>query len=84
MGDLLEQEAALWAEAQISGAIDEASVGMEGRRIAVHLAGAQLGDRDASGTPDIDIEPTIERLQATADQIERDCLAAEGQLEDAR
>ena len=84
MGDLLEQEAALWAEAQISGAIDEASAGIQARRIAAQLAGAQLGDRDASGTADNDIEPTIERLQATADQIERDCLAAEGQLEDAR
>jgi DNA repair protein SbcC/Rad50 len=84
VGDLLEQEAALWAEAQISGAIDEASAGLEARRIAVRLADGQLGDRDAAGTPDIDVEPTIERLQATADQIERDCLAAEGQLEDAR
>lgn len=84
MGDLLEQEASLWAEAQISGAIHETSVRTEARRIAVQLAGAQLGNRDASGTPGIDIEPTVERLQATVDQIGRDCLMAEGQLEDAR
>jgi DNA repair protein SbcC/Rad50 len=84
MGDLLEQEAALWAEAQLAGAIDEAGAGIEARRIAVQLAGAQLGDQDAPGRPDIDIEPTVEWLQATADRIERDCLAAESQLEDAR
>jgi len=80
LGDLLEQEAALWAEAQISGAIDEASADAEARRIAEQLSSAQLDDQEAS----VEIEPTIERLQATADRIERNCLSAEAQLGDAR
>lgn len=84
MGDLFEQEVALWTEAQISGAIDEANAGLEAQRIAEQLAGARLGDHGAAGRPDIDIDATVEWLQATANQIERDCLTAEGQLNDAR
>jgi DNA repair exonuclease SbcCD ATPase subunit len=84
VGDLLEQEAALWAEAQISGAIDETSADAEARRIAEQLSSAQLGDQEFSGTPVVETEPEIERLQATADQIERECLSAEAQVEDAR
>lgn len=83
LGDLLEQEAALWAEAQIAGAIDEVSAGLEARRISEQLAGAQLNDDDASDTLGLQTEPTIERLQAMADRIERECLAAENRLEDA-
>lgn len=84
LGDLLEQEAALWAEAQISGAIDEASADAEARRIAEQLSRARLGDLEASDSPAVETEPTIDRLQATADRIERECLSAEAQLGDAR
>lgn len=84
LGDLLEQEAALWAEAQISGAIDEASADTEARRIAEQLSHAELDDQEATNTSAVEIESTIERLQATADRIERQCLSAEAQLGDAR
>ena len=84
LGDLLEQEAALWAEAQISGAIDEATAGVEIRRIAEQMARAQLDDQETPGTVGVEIEPTIDRLQATADRIEHECLGAEAKLEDAR
>jgi exonuclease SbcC len=84
LGDLLEQEAALWAEAQISGAIDEATAGVEIRRIADQMARAQLDDQETHGTVGVEIEPTIDRLQATADRIEHECLGAEAKLEDAR
>lgn len=84
LDDLLEQEAALWAEAQISGAIDETTAGVEIRRIADQMARAQLDDQETPGTVDVEFEPTIDRLQATADRIEHECLGAEAKLEDAR
>lgn len=84
LGDILEQEVALWSEAQISGAIDEASAGVEIRRIADQMARAQFDDQGTPGTLGIEIEPTIDRLQATADRIDHECLGAEAKLEEAR
>lgn len=84
LGDLLEQEASLWTEAQISGSIDEANADSEARRIAEQLSRAQLNNQKTTDTPAGEAELTIERLQATADSIERECLSAESQLGDAR
>lgn len=84
LGDLLEQEAALWAEVQIAGAIDEPTAGAEILRIADQLARAQLDDQETPSTLGVEIEPTINRLQAIADWIEHECLGAEAKLEDAR
>jgi exonuclease SbcC len=84
MGDLLEQEAILWAESQISGAIDDASVGTISRRIMGQLARAHLGDQTSADSLGVKVESTIEEVQSTADTIERECLAAEAQLEEAR
>ncbi|WP_296097865.1 AAA family ATPase [uncultured Agrobacterium sp.] len=84
LGDLVEQESALWLEARISGALDDAAVRAEARRIAVQLARAQFDAQGVDASPaDLDV-PTIERLQATIDRIERDCFSAEAQIEDAR
>lgn len=84
LGNLLEQEAALWAEAQISGAIDEATAVDEIRRIAEQLARAEIEDQITPSTVRVKIELTIERLQATVDRIEQDCLIADAKLDDAR
>ncbi|MDM0030076.1 AAA family ATPase [Variovorax saccharolyticus] len=84
LGDLLEQEALLWAEAQIAGAIDEADALAEAGRIAAQLTQAQLESKNAPSSLGVEVGSAIELLQAMADQIERDCLVAEEQLEDAR
>jgi len=84
MGDLLEQEATLWAESQISGAIDDTGVGIISRRIMTQLARAHLVDQTSSDSLGVKVASTIEEVQSTADEIERECLAAEAQLEEAR
>jgi DNA repair exonuclease SbcCD ATPase subunit len=84
LDDLLEQEATLWSEARISGAIDDASASIEVRRIAEQLASAQIRDQAPRNISATEIDPTIVQLQAVADQIERSCLAAEAQLEEGR
>ncbi|UGY17929.1 AAA family ATPase [Bradyrhizobium septentrionale] len=81
---LLEQETTLWSESQISGAIDDASASIEALRIAEELTRAQVRDQSSRNILDVEIDPTIERLQAAADQIVRDCLAEEAQLEEGR
>lgn len=81
---LLSQEAALWTEVQISGAIDESSAAAEVLRIVEQLVRAQLDAQNLSNALGDAVDPAIERLQATAEQIERDCLAADETLEDAR
>lgn len=84
LGDLLEQEATLRAEAQVSGAIDEVTADVEIGRIADQMARAKFDDQETPGTLGVEIEPTIDRLQATAIQIEHECLGIEAKLEDAR
>jgi DNA repair exonuclease SbcCD ATPase subunit len=84
LDDLLEQEMALWAEAQISGAIDEAGTAIEARRIVELITRAQLSAQVDTGVRIIGSEPTIERLQAMVDRIDDDILKAEGQIDGAR
>ena len=84
LGDLLEHEAALWNEAQLSGVIDDAAAAIIVRRIAEQLKDAQLGSLPSSETSSPDLDPTINGLQAKSDQIERDCLKAETQIREAK
>jgi exonuclease SbcC len=84
LDDLLEQETALWAEARTSGAIDEAVTASETQKIAELLGRAELDNHVGADAPTVDSETTIERIQATADRIERDILKAESQVDDAR
>jgi DNA repair protein SbcC/Rad50 len=71
-------------EAQISGAIDEAGAATETQQIAQLLGRAELGNHVGADAPNVESEPTIERVQETANQIERDILKAESQVDDAR
>jgi exonuclease SbcC len=84
LDDLLAQEAALWAEAQMSGAIDEAGAATEARQIATLLVRADLDNSPGADAPASEAVPTTERLQAIADQIEREVLKADSQLDEAK
>ena len=84
LDDLLEHEAALWGEAQISGAIDEVTAALEINRIAEQIASALLGDHEAANLVGIEVDSTVNGLQAIIDKIEHQCLDAESKLEEAR
>jgi exonuclease SbcC len=84
LDDLIEQEAALWADAQGSGAIDDSNASIEARRIAEQLARGQIHGQASTPISDGETAPTVERLQALADQIDRDCLSTEAQIEEGR
>ncbi|MCJ2130618.1 AAA family ATPase [Methylobacterium sp. E-045] len=84
LGDLMEQESALWVEARVSGALDDAAAQAEARRIGAQLIQAEFEGQGFGASPgDLD-EPSIEGLQATIDRNERDCFSAEAQTEEAR
>ncbi|WP_339692412.1 AAA family ATPase [uncultured Parasphingorhabdus sp.] len=84
LDDVLEQEATLWSETQMSGAIDDAAAVLEASGIADQLILAQIGGHQLSDTLSHDSEPTPDSLQAEADQIERDCLETEAKISEAK
>jgi exonuclease SbcC len=84
LGDLLDQEGALWVEAQSAGALDEASASREALRLAAQLATTWISGAQGVAAPRANPEPTIEQLQALADAVEADCLAIEGRIDTAR
>lgn len=84
LDDLLDQEGALWVEAQAAGALDEAAASREARRLAAQLATAWIGAAPGASALRGDPEPTVEQLQALADAIDADCLLIEGRIDTAR
>jgi exonuclease SbcC len=84
LSDLLEQEAALWTETQISGAIDDASARSMARQIADQLIDIQLFDAKASDALGAGVQLTIQTLRTEIDRIDGECLNAEGMLERGR
>lgn len=84
LSELLEQEATLFAEARISGAVDDRSAAVDANRIIEQLSAAYLSQPPVLSNSITDVELLIEEVIKSLDNIEQQCLSAEKLIGEAR
>lgn len=84
LSELLAQEATLFSETQVSGAIDDHNAGAEARRIIEQLNAGYFSPPKATSSSEANVDLIIEEMLKSLDNVEHQCLSAEKLIGEAR